>query len=133
MASAETFRVSGNGKKEVAEKRISEPHRDNRGLNSHLNASEVALAAITADGRLLTRALPATESSRMRRISPSLPSFSSSSPTFLRTPASHPTERTTLVTKRPPIYPSNSDDRRNIYIYIYKSLIFDLRVNLACF
>lgn len=82
MASAETFRVSGNGKKEVAEKRISEPHRDNRGLNSHLNASEVALAAITADGRLLTRALPATESSRMRRISPSLPSFSSSSPTF---------------------------------------------------
>lgn len=31
------------------------------GLNSHLNASEVALAAITADGRLLTRALPATE------------------------------------------------------------------------
>lgn len=75
MASAETFRVSGNGKKEVAEKRISEPHRDNRGLNSHLNASEVALAAITADGRLLTRALPATESSRMRRISPSLPPF----------------------------------------------------------
>lgn len=29
------------------------------GLNSHLNASEVALTAITADGRLLTRALPA--------------------------------------------------------------------------
>lgn len=29
------------------------------GLNSHLNASEVALTAITADGRLLTHALPA--------------------------------------------------------------------------
>lgn len=28
-------------------------------LNSHLNASEVALTAITADGRLLTHALPA--------------------------------------------------------------------------
>lgn len=116
MASAETFRVSGNGKKEVAEKRISEPHRDNRGLNSHLNASEVALAAITADGRLLTRALPATESSRMRRISPSLPSFSSSSPTFLRTPASHPTERTTSRNGHlsiPPILTS-----AEIYIYI---------------
>lgn len=29
------------------------------GLNSHLNASEVALTAIMADGRLLTHALPA--------------------------------------------------------------------------
>ena len=40
------------------------------GLNSHLNASEVALAAITADGRLLTRALPAATESWSLQASP---------------------------------------------------------------
>lgn len=73
---------NGNGKKEVAEeKREFQATSRQPGLNSHLNASEVALAAITADGRLLTRALPATElrslrQPSMRRISPSLPLLS---------------------------------------------------------
>lgn len=50
--------------------------RQARGLNSHLNASEVALTAITADGRLLTRALPTLSSYGSYQLNPLLGLFS---------------------------------------------------------
>lgn len=57
-------------------------------LNSHLNASEVALTAITADGRLLTHA-PASYG-RRAATSPSAPHEFLASPLLLPPPLKPP-------------------------------------------